>query len=133
MYAVLYLDPDTQMVDCYTQQFENNNFFAGPSPDSSLSHDVLNLTRIFLERYENYSAGASYISEMRKAMNAVYVTEPLNMTLGNIKVQISALSESYVTITLMYTSEGIDYDSKEVRLFFRNGALYYFVDSWNLE
>ncbi len=98
--------------------------------------NLLNWTKGFMERYQNFLGVASHIAAMRNLLDAVDKLEPLNMTSGNIKLQISIheynVDEVYTIIKWMCTAEGCDYEDKAVKFEFHNGVYTDFIDVWNV-
>jgi hypothetical protein len=138
VYVMFYFAAGTQTLNLYTQQPSSGSYFFTPVPaDVQHADNVLDWTKSFLEKYYTYSGNASYIFEARKALDAVNSTEPITITTGYIKLQISNLyfvsDIDFLSINLIYTSEGVDYESKAVRFQFVNGTLTRFTDTWNLE
>jgi len=97
--------------------------------------NLLNWTKSFMERYQSFQSDVAYVSEMRKTLDTVDRLEPLNVTSGSIKLQISIkqfnVNEIYTSITFLYTSEGVDYEGKAVGFNFHNGLYAHFADTWN--
>ena len=99
------------------------------------SDNLLYWTRGFLERYQSFQNDKPYISEIRKTLDTVNCLEPLNVTCGNTKLQITIRqfteTEIYTSLTFLNASEGIDYTSKSVVFNFHNGLSVNFADHWN--
>lgn len=123
---------ETYTLESYSQIYMDAPAWVYPPypPDN-----LLNWTKGFMGRYQNSLGNASYISTMGQILEAVDTLEPLNMTSGNIKLQISVreynVDEIYTSITFVYTSEGVDYGAKAVSFNFHNGLYSDFTDTWN--
>ncbi len=93
---------------------------------------VLNWTKAFLERYQNFRNNSSYIFEIRRILNTVDQIRPLNVTSGDISLQITIRQfteqDIYTTLKLSpANSTAHDYDNA-VTFEFHNGAMLDFFD-----
>ncbi len=93
---------------------------------------VLNWTKSFLERYQSFRNNASYVSEMRKTLDSVDHIQPLNVTSGDIKLQITIkqFTEQDIYTTLKFApanSTAHDLDNN-VTFEFHNGVMLDFSD-----
>ncbi len=96
------------------------------------SDKVLNWTKAFLERYQNFRNNASYILEIRRILGAIDRIRPLNVTSGDISLQITIRQfteqDIYTTLKLSpANSTAHDYDNA-VTFEFHNGAMMDFFD-----
>ena len=104
---------------------EGAPIYAQPQPTN-----VLDIADNLLQRYENY-AGASYLETMRNILKPVNTTEDMEKTVDDVKLVISTEGND-VEIQWIYTTAGIDYQSKGVRLSFDDDVLKMLTDGWYL-
>lgn len=93
---------------------------------------VLNWTKSFLERYQSFQNNASYVFEMRKTLDSISRIEPLNVTKGDIKLQITIrqFSDQDIYTTIKFApanSTARDVDDA-VTFEFHNGVMLDFCD-----
>jgi hypothetical protein len=97
---------------------------------------VVGMARLFLLKYQAYSANSFY-GQLSSMLNKVDSTKNSTIIVGNIKFDItttsgdSAMGNS-TTFTWSYTSNGITATGKCVSLEYRDGFLKAFIDTWNL-
>jgi DNA-binding transcriptional ArsR family regulator len=94
------------------------------------STNILDMTVGLLQRYQNY-AGAPYLTQMSDLLKTVAEVEDMQKTDGNMKLAISTGGND-VEIQWMYTTSGIDYQTKGLTLTFDNGVLTSLVDGYFL-
>jgi hypothetical protein len=92
--------------------------------------DVLQNAKYLLSRYKTYS-GDSYLSNMTDILSTVGVLGNMNVTQGNIKLQITVLGDT-VTFLFMYTQNGIDFQAKGLQMTFQNNILTLMSDGYFL-
>jgi len=100
--------------------------YAEPQP-----YNVVDSAKSLLQRLISYSAGTSYLEEMRGALTAVNVTQNFELTVGNIKLNVS-LVEGNGEILWMYTENDVDFSVKSLSLVYKDGILEQLVDGWFL-
>ncbi|MEM2911492.1 MAG: hypothetical protein QW146_03190 [Candidatus Bathyarchaeia archaeon] len=96
----------------------------------SLPEDVLDMTRIFMQRYQNYTK-ASYFEQMLRILDNVNELTPLNLTECNIKLRIS-IKDPFIYVGWIYTSNGIEFERKRVEFILENGRFTYFINYWGV-
>jgi hypothetical protein len=93
---------------------------------------VLNWTKSFLDRYQNYQTNASYLLEMKQTLNLVDHIQPLNLTSGGITLQIEIKQfteqDIYTTLKLAPSNSTVHDLDNAVTFEFHNGALLHFSD-----
>ena len=92
--------------------------------------NVLDIAENVLQRYKNY-ADVLYLTEMIDLLNTITEVKDMQKTQGNMKLAISTEGND-VEIQWIYTTSGIDYQSKGLSLSFENGVLRSLVDGWFL-
>jgi hypothetical protein len=97
---------------------------------------VLNWTKAFLERYQDFQNNAPYLSEMREILDTVDHIQPLNATSGGINLQITIkeFSEQEIYTTLRFApanSTAHDYENA-VTFEFHNGVMLDFFDRYEI-
>jgi hypothetical protein len=92
--------------------------------------NLLDMAAGLLQRYQNY-ADAPYLTQMRTLLETVTEVEDMQKTQGNMKLAISTEGND-VKIQWIYTTSGIDYQSKALSLTFDNGVLMELLDGWFL-
>ena len=100
--------------------------------------NVLEMAKGFISIYQTY-AGASYCQEMKTILDMVKVNEDVAKVSGNIKFE-AKYEKKFIewerrTVDLAgfrwtYTLNGVEAPSKCVALYFEQGFLKYFVDTW---
>ncbi len=110
----------------------SNTLFSPAYP----SDKILNWTKSFLERYQNYQSNASYLLEMRQTLELVNHIQPMNITNGDTTLQIviKQFSEQDIYTTLKLspinpTARDLD---KAVTFEFHNGVLLDFSDYYGI-
>ena len=93
-------------------------------------NDVLQNAKYVLSRYKTYS-GDSYLTNMTDILATVGTVSNMNVTQGNIKLQISVSGDT-VTFLWMYTENGIDYQAKGLQMTFQNNVLTIMTDGYFL-
>ena len=104
---------------------EFSPIYSQPQPSN-----VLDMATGLLQRYQNYS-GASYLTKMRNMLKTVNEIKDMEKTIGDMKLVISTEGND-VEIQWIYTTSGIDYQTKELSFYFDNGVLESLVDGWFL-
>jgi hypothetical protein len=122
----------TKANDTYTHEPYFSIYLDKPFSPAYPSDKVLDWTKSFLERYQNFKDNASYVSEMRQTLNLIDHIEPMNVTNGNISLQIKirefTQQDIYTTLKLApANSTAQDFDDA-VTFEFHNGAMLYFCD-----
>jgi hypothetical protein len=110
---------------CRLDVLEFAPHYAQPQPTN-----VLDMAAAILQRYQNYS-GASYLTEMSDMLKTANEIEDLEKTVGNMKLVILTEGND-VEIQWIYTTSGVDYQTKGVKLSFDNGVLRELEDGWSL-
>jgi len=118
---------NTYMLEPYFHISSDTLFYPAYPTDK-----VLNWTKGFLERYQSFKNDSSYVSEMHKALDTVDHIQPLNITSGNITLQIKIrqfnAEEIYTTLKFQSTDQNMSYPEKAVTFEFHNGAMMDFSD-----
>jgi len=92
--------------------------------------DVLQNAKFLLSRYKTYS-GDSYLTNMTDLLAAVSTIGNMNVTQGDIKLQISVSGDT-VTFLFMHTQNGVDYQAKGLQITFQNNILTDMSDGYFL-
>jgi hypothetical protein len=108
------------LTSCYMYPIEGSLLYAQP-----LSADMLNATRSLLQRYQAYS-GAAYLQEARSILETVTEIKQTNVTMGNMKLQITG-SDNLIDIIWWQTINGVDFPLG-LSVEFVNGKLKGFSD-----
>jgi len=119
-------------------RFRNNHFSryqldmieSSPIFTQNQPNDVLQNSKYLLSRYKTYS-GDSYLTNMTDILDTVSNIGNVNVTKGNIKLQIS-ISGDTVTFLFMHTENGIDYQAKGLQMTFQNNVLTTMTDGYFL-
>ncbi|MDR2699982.1 MAG: hypothetical protein LBC12_04125 [Nitrososphaerota archaeon] len=74
------------------------------------------MSKIFLDKYQPLSGGASYYAEMRQMLNNVDQNKNTTKTSGNIQLKIISNSKGATEFRWTYTDEGIEIPVKCVAL-----------------
>ena len=131
---LFYFSSETHMVNLFSQQIISDQA-SSPIPSPDKEH-ILDWINNFLEKYQVYSDYATYISDIREAFNHVKTVEPINMTVGDVQIRISAYEFAgyggFLSVSMVYNREGVIDESKMMTLVFRNGVLRSFTDTWNV-
>lgn len=104
---------------------ESSPIFTNPQPN-----DVLQNAKYILNRYKTIS-GDSYLQEMSDLLSTVNKTQNLEVTQGNIKLQITVTGSS-VEFLWLYTENGVDFNAKSLRMTFQNNILTELTDGYFL-
>jgi len=91
--------------------------------------NILDMAAGLLQRYQNY-ADAPYLKQMSDLLKTVTEFEDLQKIQGNMKLAIS--TENNIEIQWIYTTNGIDYQSKGLSFIFEKGVLKSLIDGWFL-
>jgi len=132
---LFYFAAETHTLSHYSQQA---NFLQGsPAINVPDKGKILSWIKGFLGKYETYSNNASHISAIQKAFDSVSTLEPLNMTIGDVQLRISAydftgILGGFLSVSMTHTHEGVQDESKALTMVFRNGSLTSFTDTWTL-
>ena len=94
------------------------------------SGDILQLAKNTLSNYKTYS-GDAYLDEMISLIDQVSQVENTTITSGNLKLKIT-LNEGSADFKWMYSTQGIDFSAKGVRMTFTNRVLTTMVDGYFL-
>jgi predicted transcriptional regulator len=100
--------------------------YAEPQP-----YNVIDSAKGVLQRLIYYSGGTSYLEEMSHTLASVNVTQNFELTIGNIKLNVS-LAEGDGEILWMYTENDVDFSVKSLSLIYEDGILEQLVDGWFL-
>jgi hypothetical protein len=123
----------TEANDTYTHEPYFSVYLDKPFSPAYPSDKVLDWTKSFLERYQRYRDNASYISEMRQTLNLINHIEPMNLTNGNITLQITikqfTQQDIYTTLKLTPANTTTQDTNNAVTFEFHNGAMLRF-DDW---
>ncbi len=119
-------------------RYRNNHFSryeltmieSSPIFTQNQPNDVLQNAKFLLSRYKTYS-GDSYLTNMTNILNTVSTLDNMNVTQGNIKLNISVLGDT-VTFLFMYTDNGIDFQAKGLQMVFQNNILTTMSDGYFL-
>ena len=119
-------------------RYRNNHFSryeltmieSSPIFTQNQPNDVLQNAKFQLSRYKTYS-GDSYLTNMTNIINSVSTLDNMNVTQGNIKLQITALGDT-VTFLFMYSENGIDFQTKGLQMTFQNNILTMMSDGYFL-
>jgi hypothetical protein len=104
---------------------ESSPLFTSPQPN-----DVLQNAKYILNRYKTIS-GDAYLQEMSDLLGAVNRTQDLEVTSGNIKLQIT-ITGITTEFLWMYTQNGVDFNAKSLRMTFQNNILTELTDGYFL-
>ena len=110
--------------------YELNQIESSPIFTQIQPNDVLQNAKYVLSRYKTYS-GDSYLNNMTNLLESVGTLREMNVTQGNIKLQIS-VSGSTVVFLWMFTTDGIDYQVKGLQMTFQNNVLTSMSDGYFL-
>jgi len=94
------------------------------------SGDILQVARNILINYKSYS-GDSYLDDMNNLIDQVSQVENTTITAGNLKLKIT-LTDGAADFQWMYSTQGIDFSAKGVRMTFTNRVLTTMVDGYFL-
>ncbi len=111
-------------------RYELNMIESSPIYSQVQPNDVLQNAKYVLSRYRTYS-GDSYLNNMTNILAAVSTISNMNVTQGNIKLQITVSGDT-VTFLWMYTENGIDYQAKGLQMTFQNNVLTVLSDGYFL-
>ena len=102
-----------------------------PIYSSPMPTDFLNTTKMFLQRYYNFT-GASYLKDMINMLNQTNQTGPIikSETIGNISM-VTSTDTNHPVIAFHFTANGAVY-SNGLGLGFTNGYITSLSDTWNL-
>ena len=122
----------TKANDTYTHEPYFSIYLDKPFSPAYPSDKVLDWTKSFLERYQSYKDNASYVSEMLQTLNLIDHIEPMNMTNGNISLQITirefTQQDIYTTLKLTPANTTTQDFDNAVTFEFHNGAILSFCD-----
>jgi DNA-binding transcriptional ArsR family regulator len=92
--------------------------------------NILDMASGLLQRYQYYT-DVSYLTQMRDMLETVTEVEDMQKTQGNMKLIMSTEGND-VVIQWIYTTGGIDYQTKALSFTFDNGVLTDLLDGWYL-
>ena len=104
---------------------EDSLIYAKPQPG-----DILQVARNTLINYKAYS-GDSYLDDMSNLIEQVSQVENTTITAGTLKLRIT-LIDGTADFQWMYSTQGIDFSAKGVRMTFTNRVLTTMVDGYFL-
>ena len=104
---------------------EDSLIYAKPQPG-----DILQVARNTLINYKAYS-GDSYLDDMSNLIEQVSQVENTTITEGALKLKIT-LIDGTVDFQWMFSTQGIDFSAKGVRMTFTNRVLTTMVDGYFL-
>jgi len=120
----------TQSADSYIHEPYFSVYSNTLFPPAYPSDKVLNWTKDFLERYHTYQNNASYVPDMQRTLDLVDHIQPLNVTRGDMKLQIDIkeFTEQDIYTTLRFSPlNSTAKDSDDVLTFeFHNGVMLHF-------
>jgi DNA-binding transcriptional ArsR family regulator len=93
--------------------------------------NILDMAAGLLQRYQHYTE-APYLTQMRALLETVTKVEDMQITQGNMKLAISTEGNDVKQIQWIYTTSGIDYQTKALTLSFDGGVLTEILDGWFL-
>jgi hypothetical protein len=93
-------------------------------------NDILQNAKYTLARYEAFF-GDDYLTNMTNLLNAVVKLENIEITQGNVKLQV-IVSPGTVVFFWMYTENGIDFQTKGLTMTFQNNVLNTMSDGYFL-
>ena len=106
----------------------SNTLFSPAYPTAK----VLNWTKSFLERYQSFQSNASYVFEIRKTLDSIEHIKPLNVTKGDIKLQITIRQfteqEIYTTLAFSHANSTAQDSDNQLTFEFHNGVM---LDFWD--
>ena len=119
-------------------RFRNNHFSryqldmveSSPIFTQIQPNDVLQNAKYTLERYKTSTKDA-YLTNMSDILATVNRIDNIEVTQGNIKLQIS-VSPGTVVFLWMYTENNIDYQTKGLQMVFQNNVLTTMTDGYFL-
>ncbi len=119
-------------------RYRNNHFSrydlvlieSSPIFTQNQPNDVLQNAKFLLSRYKTYS-GDSYLTNMTDLLAAVSTISNMNVTQGDMKLQISVLGDT-VSFLFMHTQNGVDYQAKGLQMTFKNNILTILSDGYFL-
>ncbi|MGD6809249.1 MAG: winged helix-turn-helix domain-containing protein [Candidatus Bathyarchaeia archaeon] len=125
-------------LDCYFR-FRNNHFSryqlnpieSTPIQTQNQPSSLLENAKATLNRYKLYS-GDTYLDDMAGLLEMVSTSGNIELTQGNLKLQIVDDGEGNGRVTWTYTEKGIDYPSKSVDMIFKNRVLTELTDGYFL-
>jgi len=104
---------------------EDSLIYTKPQPG-----DILQVARNTLINYKAYS-GDSYLDDMSNLIEQVSQVENTTITAGTLKLRIT-LIDGTADFQWMYSTQGIDFSAKGVRMTFTNRVLTTMVDGYFL-
>ena len=92
--------------------------------------NTLEMAKTFISKYQTYSE-ASYYGMLRPMLDAVEADKNVTKTSENAKLEVT-IDENSVSFRWTYTINGVEAPSKCVALYFEQGFLKHFIDTWSL-
>jgi hypothetical protein len=92
--------------------------------------DILQVAKNTLSNYKTYS-GDSYIDDMNNLIDQVIQVENTTFTAGSLKLKITII-DGTADFQWMYSTQGIDFSAKGVRMTFTNRVLTTMTDGYFL-
>lgn len=119
-----------QLVFCSSSVIGNYIYATSQPPD------ILNQARVHIQKYQpyatqKYSSNTSHLTSMQNMLNNVATLSPVNVTDGNMNLQISQ-NDKTTHIQLACIQNGILLSHKRIQMTFVDNNLTDFIDTWNL-
>ena len=92
--------------------------------------NALEMAETFLDNYRDYTKNSFY-EELKSTLTAVDPNRNSTTVVANKKIEVTSSADS-TTFKWTYTFNGIDAPDKCVAIRYKNGALKYFIDNWDL-
>jgi DNA-binding transcriptional ArsR family regulator len=92
--------------------------------------DILQVAKNTLSNYKTYS-GDSYLDDMNNLIDQVIQVENTTITAGSLKLKITII-DGTADFQWMYSTQGIDFSAKGVRMTFTNRVLTTMTDGYFL-
>jgi hypothetical protein len=92
--------------------------------------NTLEMAKAFINKYQTYS-GASYYGMLRPMLDNVEADKSVTKTSGNAKLEATVDGNS-TSFRWTYMINGVEAPSKCVALYFEQGFLKHFIDTWDL-
>jgi hypothetical protein len=126
------LDVDFRFRDNHFSRYQLTMIESSPIFSQTQPSDILQIAKDTLNRYKAY-AGDAYLDEMSSLLSNVNKTANMEVTQGNMKLQITVSpTDNIVEFLWMYTEKGLDFNAKSLRLTFQNNILTELVDGYSL-
>ncbi len=92
--------------------------------------NTLEMAKDFINKYQTYS-GASYYETLRFMLDNVEANKNVTKTSENANLEVT-IDGSYASFRWTDTVNGVEAPSKCVALYFKQGFLKHFIDTWSL-